>query len=89
MSGILREAPRASPRGGGTRKGRRSGRGGKDEEADRGIFQETRAPRGSKEEQTEGSRVDGRKASAREKGRAQEPPQKGGSEKDERDGVVV
>lgn len=30
--------------------------------------------------------MDGRKGSARQKGRAQEPPQKGGSEKDERDG---
>lgn len=45
MSRILREAPRASPLGdGGLEKGDDQRGRGKDGEADRGIFQETRAP---------------------------------------------
>lgn len=89
MLGILREAPRAGPQGWRGSEGVTiSAGGGKVRRPTGGFSRRRELPR--LEGRTDGElRVDGRKGSARQKGRAQEPPQKGGSEKDERDGMVV
>lgn len=89
MLGILRDAPPSRSSGMEGSEGVAISAGeGKMRRPTGGFSRRRELPR--LEGRTDGElRVDGRKGSARQKGRAQEPPQKGGSEKDERAGTVV